>query len=221
MNLFLIANIITCMGALAGFVYGLVRFFRPRAAIYPQMITLASGVVVFGRLYQIIRLITVSDTQDRFHLGFLAVIGSLLFLFAANFGQMDSLVDDGSAALKKYRIVSLAAPLAVTAVYLALFPFSGQSTQHKVATGVVFAAIGAASYFNLKHLIIPDVEFGVIRCLRKYNLMALIYEVLCVFDMIAQSRDLAAAGLAVGILTGAALPLIIISLDRGVKKWST
>ena len=49
MELLLIGNIITCVGALGGFIYGAVRFFRPKAAVYAQMITLASGVIAFGR----------------------------------------------------------------------------------------------------------------------------------------------------------------------------
>ena len=116
MNLFLIANIITCAGALGSFAYGALRFFRARAAIYPQMITLASGVIVLGRLYQIIRIVTISDVLEHFHLGILATIGSMLFLFSANFGAMDSLADDGTAALRKYRLIPLAAPAIVIAV---------------------------------------------------------------------------------------------------------
>lgn len=221
MNLFLIANLITCAGALGGFVYGAFRFFRPRAAIFPQMITLSSGVIIFGRLYQIIRIVTISDVLEHFHLGMLATIGSLLFLFAANFGAMDSLVDDGSKALRKYRLIPLAAPAIVLADYLVLFYFTEQPTLTKVIAGIISAVIGAASYFNLKHLIIPDVDYGIIRCLRQYNLLALIYEFLCIADLIAQSREREFAVFLFGILIGIVLPLIIISVDRGVKKWST
>ena len=221
MNLFLIANLITCAGALGGFVYGAFRFFRPKAAIYPQIVTMASGVIVFGRLYQIIRIVTINDVLEHFHLGILATIGSLLFLFAANFGAMDSLVDDGSAALKKFRLIPLAAPAAIVAVYLVLFYFAHQPTLTRVIAGIISVIVGAASYFNLKHLIIPDVDYGVIRCLRQYNLLALIYECLCIADIAAQSRELEAATLLIGILTGVILPLMIVSVDRGVKKWST
>lgn len=221
MNLFLIANIITFAGALGGFVYGAVRFFRPRAAIYLQMITLVSGVIVFGRLYQIIRIVAINDVLEHFHLGVLATVGSLLFLFAANFGAMDSLVDDGSKALRKYRLIPLAAPLAVVALYLVLFYFVHQPTLTKVIAGVLAVIIAAASYFNLKHLIIPDVDYGVIRCLRQYNLLALVYECLCFAELIALSRDSEIAALVIGVLTGAVLPLIILSAERGFKKWST
>ena len=221
MNLFLIANIIACAGALGGFVFGALRFFRPKAAIYPQIVTMASGVIVFGRLYQIIRIVTINDVLEHFHLGILATIGSLLFLFTANFGAMDSLVDDGSAALRKYRVIPLCAPVFIMAIYLSLFYFADQPTLTKVIAGIVFAIIGAASFYNLKHLIIPDVDYGVIRCLRQYNLLALVYECLCMADIIAQSRESEIAALVIGILTGAILPLIIASVDRGVKQWST
>ena len=220
MNLFLIANIIACAGALGGFAYGAIRFFRPRAAIYPQMVTLACGVIAFGRLYQIIRIVTINDVLEHFHLGILATVGSLLFLFAANFGAIDSLVDDGSAALRKYRIIPLAAPAVVLIDYLTLFLFADQPTLTKVIAGIISVVVGAASYFNLKHLIIPDVDYGVVRCLRQYNLLALIYEFLCLADLIAQSREREFAAFLFGILIGIILPLIVISVDRGVKKWS-
>ena len=138
MYMFLIANIITCAGALSGFVYGAFRFFRPKAAAYPQMITLDSDVVAMGRLYQIIRILTIDNAgsaPEPFHLGVLATIGSLLFLFAANLGAMDSLVDDGSPELKKYRLIPFAAPLIIVAVYLAAFlfadPLASPAARHK------------------------------------------------------------------------------------------
>ena len=91
----------------------------------------------------------------------------------------------------------------------------------KIVSGIISVVVIGASYFNLKHLIIPDVDYGVIRCLRQYNLLALIYECLCMADLIAQSRELEIGTLVTGVLTGVILPLIIISVDRGVKKWST
>ncbi len=74
-----------------------------------------SALCFFGRLYQVVRLLTVGDIFDRFQLGILGVLGSLLFLFSANFGMMDSLADDGSKEYVKYRIIPLAAPAAAFA----------------------------------------------------------------------------------------------------------
>lgn len=43
MTLILIANIIVCICAFIGFVYGMIKFFKPKKAVYAQMITLAVG----------------------------------------------------------------------------------------------------------------------------------------------------------------------------------
>ncbi len=66
MSLILIANIITCMSGLVGFIYGLFKFFKPRKALYAQMITLSVGCMAFGRLYQVVRLLTGGDIYDEF-----------------------------------------------------------------------------------------------------------------------------------------------------------
>lgn len=221
MKLMLLANIILCAGAMGGFLYGAIRFFRPKAAVYAQMVTFSCGVIVFGRMYQIIRLVTIGDRSEYFHLGTLAVIGSLMFLFAANFGLMDSLVDDGSKELRKYRIIPIAAPVLVLAVYLLLFFFTDQTLPEKIVSGVISIFIMQASYYNLKHLLVPDIDFGVIRSLRAYNLLALLYECLCLGERITMSRGLEVGTLIVCIAAGIVIPLIILSVDRGVRKWST
>ena len=44
MKLILLANIIICVCAFAGFIYGIVKFFKPRKAVYAQMIALVMKV---------------------------------------------------------------------------------------------------------------------------------------------------------------------------------
>ncbi len=220
MKIYLIANIITCIGALAGFIYGAVRFFRPRTAVYAQMITFAVGCMAFGRLYQMIRILTVGDFANRFHLGVLGVIGSLMFFFSANFGLMDGIADDGSKEFRKYRIIPLSVSVLTGVCYVLFFLFAGQPILVKIASLFISLLIVLASYYNLKHLIFPDVEYGVIRSLKAYNLLALIFELLCLMEMITVSREQAVGTLIIGILMGLILPAVIISVERGIRKWS-
>ena len=220
MNLYLLANIITGAGALGGFIYGAFRFFRPRTAVYAQMITFSVGCMAFGRLYQVIRMLTVGDITHAFHLGVLGVIGSLIFLFSANYGVMDGIADDKSAEYRKYRIIPLSVPILAAVLYLVFFLFADQPILVKIVSGIISVVVIGASYYNLKHFIFPDVEYGVIRCLKAYNLLALIYELLCLAEMIAMSRDLSILTLIIGILMGTVLPAMVISVDRGIKKWS-
>ena len=220
MTLILITNIIVCVCAFAGFIYGIVKFFKPRKAVYAQMITLAVGCVAFGRLYQVVRLLTGGDMFNGFQLGVFGVIGSLLFLFSANFGAMDSLADDRSREFIKYRLISLAAPVAALVLYIIFVWFTDLPRSVKIASALVTVFVMQASYFHLKHLIFPDVDLGIIKCLRRYNLLALIYTFLCMAEMVVIGLGNETGILIVGVLIGSVMIGVIISAERGIKKWT-
>lgn len=219
--MYLIANIIVCVCALVGFVCGETQFFRPKKALYAQMITLSLGCIAFGRLYNIIRLMTGGSITDSFQLGFLGMIGSLMFFFSSNFGTVDSLVDDRSKKFKKYRLIAFAAPVAAVLLYAGLILFGEVSPLWKLQGAVLTLFVIPASYFNLKHLIFPDVDFGVVKCLRKHNLLALVYEVSIFFECYAMSHDNELITLICCCVTGLITALIMPTVVRGVKKWTT
>ena len=209
------------MCAFIGFVFGSIKYFRPKKAVYAQMITLAVGTMAFGRLYQVVRLITIGDITERFQLGVLGVIGCLLFFFSANYGVMDSVADDGSKRFVKYRAIAALAPAVALALYVIFFLIADYSPLVKIMSGVITIMVMGASYFNLKHLVFPDIDFGVINCLKVYNFLALLFEMLCIAEMIAISRGSEIAILIVGIIIGAVLLAIVPMVERGIKKWTT
>ena len=219
MKLILIANLITCVCAFAGFIYGSIKSFKPKKAVYPQMITLAVGCMAFGKLYQVVRLLTGGEVFGQFQLGVFGYIGSLMFLLSANFGAMDRIADDKSKALRKYRIISFAAPCAVAVLY-ALFIFSTElPLMAQIVSAVTTVVAMHASYFHLKHLIFPDVDYGVIKCLRPYNLSALVYTFLCLAEMIVIGTGNEISILIVDVFMGIILVDIIVLAERGIKKW--
>ena len=122
---------------------------------------------------------------NGFQLGVFGVVGSLLFLFSANFGAMDSLADDKSKTFRKYRIIALSAPAAALASYIIFICFTDLPRSVKIASALVTVFVMQASYFHLKHLILPDVDYGIINCLKTYNLLALVFEALCVAEMLS------------------------------------
>ena len=219
MKLILIANVITCVCGLTGFIYGLAKFFKPKKAVYPQMITFACGCMAFGRLYQIVRLLTGGDVFNEFQLGVFGVIGSLVFLFSANFGVMDSIADDRSKKFRKYRLIALAAPVAAAAADVLFIIFTDLPVIIKIASAAITFFVMQASYFHLKHLIFPDVDYGVIKCLKPYNLMALIYTFLCLAEMILIGVGSKIGVLIAGVLMGILLLGIVTSSERGIKRW--
>lgn len=221
LSMYLIANIIVCVCALTGFIYGVIKFFRPRQALYAQMITLSLGCITFGRLFNIVRLMTGGDLTSGFQLGFLGMVGSLMFFFSANYGTVDSLLDDRTKAFRKYRLIAFAAPAAVMIVYVLLF-LLGDSSLLWIILGAVLSLFALpASYFNLKHLIFPDVDFGVVKCLRPYNLLALIYTAVIIIECFAMSRDNEILTLVCCCITALIAVTVIPLIVRGIKKWRT
>ena len=204
-----------------GFTYGVVRFFRNKSALYVRMIVFAVGCAMLGRLFETLQLLVTGTLNDGFNVGMLGVIGSFLFLFSANFGQMDSIVDDHSPEFRKTRIISFAAPFVVAALWFVLVAAKGIS-KTTLWFGVEAVFIAQASYFHLKHLIINDIDYGLIRSIRSYNLLALVYALLCMLEMLVRSFNLPAFfAVAVCVLQFAVLLAILPILERGVKKWTT
>lgn len=214
-------SLILTLCALAGFLYGLHQFFGRKRILYMQMIVLGVGCAMMGRFLETLLIFAEDELPVGFHIGVLGIIGSFLFFFTANYGQMDSLVDDGSKKFLKYRLIGLIAPaffLLLFVVYLLMTGFNENTSVYASET----AAVCIASYYNLKHLVIEDVDFGIIRSIRGYNLLALIYGFLCMSQMIVFSLRVPDVIIVISYVLLSIVMLIFIPvLARGVKKWTT
>lgn len=201
-----------------GFVYGLFRFFRKDSAsgdfvTYPRMIVFGLGCAMLGRLYGTLMLLVKGEYYPGFSVGMLGIIGSFLFFFSANFGQVDSVVDNGSAQCIKARIIALIAPLSVVALWCAIFAEYGVN-ELTIWVGIEALALAMASYFHLKHLIMKNPGNDMIKSLRSYNLLALVYAVLCLMEVLL---DWSYAPIIVCVLECAVLLAFLPVLERGVK----
>ncbi len=207
--------------ALIGFVMGLMRFFRTRKALYTRMIVFGLGCAMMGRLFETLLLFVQGEISSGFHIGVLGVLGSFLFFFTANYGQMDSLVDDGSRHFLKYRLIALAAPAVMIVLFGFVFKFMGPGVP-VIIRAIETLVICLATYFNLKHLIIEDVDYGIIRSIRGYNLLALIYAVLCMVEMLFTVIPVPGVLLVILYMLLSAIMIVFVPvLAGGVKKWTT
>ena len=221
MNIFLISNIITCVCALIGFVYGIMKYMNSDTPIFAKMVTMASGCMVFGGLYQIIRIWIGRDITQDFQLGYLAFIGSLLFLLSASWGQINKAVDNKSKELRKYRLIALIAPVFIAAAYGVIAALFEVTTLNKITGSLVSILAMLLGYITLKHLILPDDEAGLVKALKSYNFLTLIYTLSCVAQMIVLTAGSELAALIVAIIVGIVLLLLVPAVGKGVKKWTT
>lgn len=219
--MYLYLSLALTVSAGIGFGYGLYRFFRDKSALYVQMIVFGVGCAMLGRLFTTLLYLVNGELNDGFNVGMLGIIGCFLFFFSANYGQMDSIVDDGSTKFRKTRIIALAAPVTVAAIWCVIAATSGINAS-SIWVGIEMLFVALASYFHLKHLIIEDVSFGLIRAIRSYNLLSLVYALLCISEVLVDVLNLPAAfSVIVCVLECAVLLAFIPVLERGVKKWTT
>ena len=220
MNYFLLfSNLAMFICMAVSFTYGVVRFFKKGKALYLQMIVGGLGCMMLGRVFQFVTLLTRGMLPEGFHIGTLGIVGGFVFFLSANYGQMDKLLDDGAKENRKYRLLGLLAPLLMAAIYGLVFLFNIE-LESMIVYGVMTAIIMFASYFNLKHFIFPDIEFGIIRSIRGYNLIALLLGVLSVGEITLllwnKMVPLLILYIAICMVSIAVVPV----LEKGVKKWT-
>lgn len=216
--MYLYLSLALTISAGIGFGYGLYRFFQDESALYVRMIIFGVGCAALGRLFETLLYLVSGQLTDNFHVGILGIIGSFLFFFSANFGQMDSIVDDGSPKFRKTRLIALAAPLVVAVIWVVVVVFEGFN-ESTMMLGVVALFLALASYYHLKHLIIDDVNFGLVRSIRSYNLLSLVYAFLCIVEVLVEALP-EFFSVIVCVLECAVLLAFVPVLERGVKKWT-
>ena len=213
-------NLAVLLGAVFSFLYGARRYLQPRRPLYASMIIFGMGCLALGRLYQCVRILTGFLETGGFHVGVLGVMGAFSFFFSTNYGQFDSLVDDHGPRFRKYRLAAWAGPGVIAALYLPL-ALGPQETGNKIVSAAVAFVIAAACYFHVKHILIPDVDYGVVHCLRRFNQTALLFGVVCMVEMIALAyvSDVLfwISGMLLTVLAAAIVPV----MDKGVRTWTT
>jgi hypothetical protein len=212
-----IVNLCVLVCAAVGFGFGVMNFLVKRTPLYAKMITGAVACAMLARLLEVVRTLA-GFPNEGFQLYFLSFIGVFMFFLTANAGLMDGLADDGSKELMKYRLIPLAAPCVLLLLNVPI-AFSGTPLETRVSILVMCAFMSAASYFNLKHAIFPDVEYGVIACVRWYNWCALAYAALHMLEMVAISFDSAVGVGLCGVLLCVDTLAILPCLKRGIEQW--
>lgn len=219
MNLIFIMSAWMFICALIGAIYGAVNFLAGKSALYLKMIACGVGCQMFSRLFNLVYIATQGEFKGGFNVGMLGMVGSFLFFLSANYGQMDSLVDDGTKAFRATRLKALIVPVLLVVMYMVFF-FRMPDTGVRLAVGVVTAFMLPCAYYHFKHIIIYDVEMGIIRQVRAYNILAVVYAFLVLLEYIAGYLSVSwlyvVSCISVGLVTVAIIPV----LKGGAGKWT-
>ncbi|MBR6548083.1 MAG: hypothetical protein IKT68_00930 [Clostridia bacterium] len=214
-----IAGLIAFAANLISFIYGLVHFFKKGKPLCMQSLTLAMGSHALGSVYHVCQALTGELTVEGFTPAYLGRIGFFLFIIAGSYGQLDRIVDDRSPAMRRARILALAAPLCAILLYLPNLR-AGSALSTEITYALVWIPALFAVYFNLKHALIPDLDFGFIKAIRPYNIMTLclgLSELLCLTAWEYMEVHFLFVST---VLFGALSIATMIAAKKGVDKWT-
>ena len=216
----LISSSLLCFAALVGFVYGLVRFFRPRQALYKKMVACAIGCLFLERLYGIVQILVAGDVPQLFQIGTFGNIGCYMFLFSANYGAIDSLIDDRSDALKKYRRIALAAPAVAIGIGVVLL-LAPSDPGRTITCAIEELFTGASAYYSLKHLLIPKKYMDFLSSLKPFHITCLLLAVALTTENIIWCYQITneIVWTVPYALLFVVMPATAPVLERGIQKW--
>ena len=217
-----VADVVPLLAMLGTFIYGVKNFFKKGKAYYLQIVTMAMGCYAMGSFYHLCQSITTGDLADGFTAAYLGRIGFFLFLFTANYGQMDGLLDDRTPSFKKYRYIALIAPITAALLYLPCV-LADMHYSTKISLSFLWIAAIFSSYFNFKHAIISDLGYGFVKAIRPYNICALILTFLeLLLQVLWVYYDIDFILIVIVIITiifSVMSVVTILALKRGVEEW--
>ena len=201
--------------ALVSVCLGVVLCARRKQPLFFKILLFAAASYLLGALFEGCWALIYGGAPSGFHIGCLGYVGMWFFLCSSYFGAIDRLADGGEPMYRPYRLAALAAPLAV----LGLTAWSVTSYGPDASLPLLLPAIpmGLTLYFALKHLLLPDVEMGIIRVMRPYNALVILLGL--------SQASLLFPGLpgslqpVVTLLVCALLMAMLPTAEMGVRKW--
>ena len=167
-----IAEIVPLSATLFSFIYGLRKFFKKGKPLFLQSVTMAMGCHALGSIYHLCQTLTTENILEGFTPAYLGRIGFFLFFIAASYGQMDRIVDDGTPKIKPSRYIALIAPICALLLFIPNACMEDLPLATKISAFLVWVPAMVSVYYNLKHAIIPDFDFGFIKAIKPDNFFA-------------------------------------------------
>lgn len=203
------------LSASAVVVYGAFTTFRKRMPLFYKIIVFAMASFWLGICYQLLGEHLLPAAVEGFHVGYLGYAGMFFFLLSSYYGAIDSLIDGGEKCFRKYRVIAAMLPALMIIVNLCL-PV-GEAGSKKVLTFMTLLPAAGTAYYAGKHLIMPDVDMGIIKVMREYNAV-----ILCICILHALSPVIPDGGICSvikSILESVFLVFTLPLARKGVQKW--
>ena len=216
----MLSLILSLLIAVFAFGRGAGKLFKKGVPLYWQLYVCAAGCFALRQLSETVN--SLCGLRGNISVGMLGIFGCNFFLLSANYGTLDKVVDDGGAENKPARLYALAAPVIMAALTVPVF-FAWRKSDAVCGALwlLVLLPVLPASYFNMKHLLMPLDAFELLRATRGCNLLSLgFYLLSALYAVFRALANTAAAGVTSVVLSVSML-LLVSAAIRGAKKWKT
>ncbi len=210
-------GVVVLLSAVA-LIYGFYLLISRKLPLYFQLSMAAVACLLLGYIFDICDYIVNGLIGDEYMIGYLGSIGSFLFLLTASIGYMDGILDDRTYQMRKCRYIALIAPVIAVALWVPNM-LANVPVETKVIYSILWVPAMFSSYFNLKHAVIPDMGFGFVKAIRPFNVAALSFTFLQLIHLTLWNYCDWIPLLISGIVFGASCVVMIVTADKGVKKW--
>lgn len=201
-------------------VYGIFKCFRRRVALYLQMEICALGCLFLGKLFSILSILCMGTAPEGFHVGYLGIFGCFMFLFSANYGQMDGLIDDKQKKYQVLRLISMVAPIILIVGLLVLAHSQMSKIELSLEIVMMIPAV-LSSYYSFKFLIFPDFGFGFVKAIRPCNFFSLAIAFFYELEIICSAYNEINGQNLCTILLALSSVGLLVAAQGGTKKWIT
>ena len=218
---FLMLSYVNTAVLIAAFIYGVVNVLVKKGASYFKFYVCAVGCYALAELLRLTYYLCYGEQAELTGMFSIGYFGCFLFALSACRKPFDSIVDDRSKTFRKYRVAAIFAPaIIVVLTFFSYFPVRASLSDRAVAVIVLLSLPKlAASYYNFKHLIMPDMGYGFIKNVRLCNIFALLMYVVDSFYTYAAVVSNRAFVLAGGLVLNVCCIGLIAAAKRGMKLW--
>ena len=203
--------------ATVAFGIGIAKLFKKKKPLYLQLFICAAGCFALQQLSSVVNILC--DTNTAANIGMLGILGCNYFLFSANYGTIDKTVDDG-VNTKKARALSVIAPIIMVVLVVAAFLVWREADMFcAIMWIIVLLPALPASYFNLKHILLPVDSFGFLKATKYCNISALcFYAITAIYAICSSFGNDIVSGILSLLMALLALALSLCAI-KGEKKW--
>lgn len=217
---FWIAEVVPLAATLFCLIYGLIHFFRKGKPLFLQSLALAMACYALSEIYHLCLTYTSEVVMEGFTPAYLGRIGFYMFFMTGSYGQLDRIVDDRTAKMRPARWIALLAPVCAVLLYLPNGLLHDIPLSTKISYALVWLPAIISVYYNLKHALIPDLDFGFIKALKPYNVLAVFLGIAELVCMTAWNYDNDIFLAAISVIVAVLCVCTTIAAKKGAEKWT-